>query len=70
MTASQVPHLKLKWAFGLPGAKQVYGEPVVVGGRVFFSADTGVVYSLNAETGCVYWTFQAEAGVRTAVSIR
>ena len=32
MTASQVPRLKLKWSFGLPGAKQVFGEPVVVGG--------------------------------------
>jgi polyvinyl alcohol dehydrogenase (cytochrome) len=70
MTADQVPRLKLKWSFGLAGAKQVFGEPVVVAGRVFFSDDNGVVYSLNADTGCVYWTFQAEAGVRTAVSIR
>src|SRR5208337_217756 len=70
MTAAQVPRLKLKWSFGLPGAKQVFGEPVVVAGRVFFSADTGLVYSLNADTGCVYWTFQADAGVRSAVVIR
>ena len=67
MTADQVPRLKLKWAFGLAGAKQVYGEPVVVGGRVFVSGDTGLVYSLDADTGCVYWTFQADAGVRAAV---
>ncbi len=70
ITAAQVPGLKLKWAFGLLGAKEVFGEPVVVSGRVFFSADTGLVYSLNADTGCVYWTFQAEAGVRSAISIR
>jgi polyvinyl alcohol dehydrogenase (cytochrome) len=70
MTASQVPSLKLKWSFGLVGAKQVFGEPTVVAGRVFFSADTGMVYSVDAATGCVYWTFQADAGVRTAVSIR
>jgi polyvinyl alcohol dehydrogenase (cytochrome) len=70
MTAAQVPGLKLKWSFGLPGAKQVFGEPVAVAGRVFFSADTGVVYSLNADSGCVYWTFQAQAGVRTALTIR
>jgi polyvinyl alcohol dehydrogenase (cytochrome) len=70
MTARQVPGLKLKWSYGLEGAKQVFGEPVVVGGRVFFSADTGLVYSLDAATGCVYWTFQAEAGVRAAVSIK
>ena len=70
ITASQVPQLKLKWSFGLAGAKQVFGEPVVAAGRVFFSADTGLVYSLDAATGCVYWTFQADAGVRTAISIR
>ena len=70
ITAAQVPRLKLKWAYGLAGAKQVYGEPVVVGGRAYFSADTGLVYSVNAATGCTYWTFQAESGVRTAVSVK
>lgn len=70
MTASQVPGLKLKWAFGLAGAKQVFGEPVVAFGRVFVSADTGMVYALNADTGCLYWMFQADAGVRTALSIK
>src|ERR1700722_1724633 len=70
MTADQVTNLKMKWAFGLTGAKQVFGEPVVVGGRVFVSADTGMVYSLDADTGCLYWTFQADAGGRAAVSIR
>ncbi len=70
LTAAQVPHLKLKWAFGLAGAKQVFGEPAVASGRVFFSDDNGVVYSVNADTGCLYWTFQAEAGVRNALSIR
>jgi polyvinyl alcohol dehydrogenase (cytochrome) len=70
LTADQIPQLKLKWAFGLPGAKQVFGEPVVVSGRVFFSDDTGAVYSLDAGTGCLYWTFHAEAGVRSAVSVR
>lgn len=70
MTPQQIPHLKLKWSFGVPGAKQVFGEPVVVAGRVFFSADTGNVYSLDAATGCVYWSFKADAGVRTALSVR
>lgn len=42
---------------------------MVAGGRVFVSDDTGTVYSLNADTGCLYWTFQAEAGVRTALTI-
>ncbi len=70
LTAAQVPNLKLKWAFGFPGAEEVYGQPTVAGRRVSSSGvDNGAVYSLDAETGCVYWSYQADAGVRTAISI-
>jgi polyvinyl alcohol dehydrogenase (cytochrome) len=68
IAAADVPKLKLKWAFGFPGAKSVYGQPSVVGGRVFVGVDTGAVYSLDAKTGCVYWTFRADSGVRSAVT--
>ena len=47
----------------------MYGQPTVVAGRVFVGVDTGYVYSLDAATGCVYWSFQAETGVRNAISI-
>ncbi len=67
--ADDIPGLKLKWAFGFPDATHVYGQPSVVAGRVFVSADSGYVYSLNASTGCVYWSYLAEAAVRTAVSV-
>jgi polyvinyl alcohol dehydrogenase (cytochrome) len=69
ITPQQVPQLKLKWAFGFPGADEVYGQPTVVAGRVFLGTDTGAVYSLNADTGCIYWSFQADAGMRNAISI-
>ena len=59
----------MKWAFGVPGAAAMYSQPSIVGGRLFFGADTGYVYSLDAATGCVYWSFQAQAGVRSAVSV-
>jgi len=69
LTAEQVPQLRLKWAFGFPGVEQTYGQPIIAGGRVFIGVDTGAVYSLDAATGCVYWSFQADASVRTAISI-
>jgi polyvinyl alcohol dehydrogenase (cytochrome) len=69
LPADKVSNLKLKWAFGFPGAEEVYGQPTVAGGRVFLGVDTGAVYSIDAETGCVYWAYQADAGVRTAISI-
>jgi polyvinyl alcohol dehydrogenase (cytochrome) len=69
LSVGQVSRLKLKWAFGVPGAVSVYGQPTIVDGRVFFSSDSGYVYSLDADTGCVHWSFQAQAGVRSAITI-
>ena len=58
--------LKLKWAFGLPGASETYSQPTVAGGQLFVGSDTGWIYALDAKTGCVRWSYQAEGGVRTA----
>jgi polyvinyl alcohol dehydrogenase (cytochrome) len=64
-----VPKLKLKWAFGFPDGSSAYGQPSIVAGHVFVGADTGYVYSLDARTGCVHWSFQAKAGVRNAMTV-
>lgn len=65
LTAADAPKLALKWAFGFPMGNSAYGQPIVVSGRVFVGADTGFVYSLDAKSGCVYWSFRANAGVRS-----
>ena len=64
-----VTKLKLKWAFGVPNATAMYGQPAIAGGRLFVGSDNAVVYALNAESGCVYWSFQAGAAIRTAISV-
>jgi polyvinyl alcohol dehydrogenase (cytochrome) len=69
LTASDVPKLKLKWAFGIPGVLRAYAQPTVAGGRLFIGTGSHKVFSLNASTGCVHWTFDAEGGVRTAISL-
>jgi polyvinyl alcohol dehydrogenase (cytochrome) len=69
LSAAQVSRLHLKWAFGLPAAASVYGQPTIVDGRVFVSSDAGFVYALDAESGCVHWSFQAQTGVRSAITI-
>ena len=66
LTAEQIPRLKLKWAFGFPGGTTAYGPASVVSGRIFVGSDNGYFYSLDAASGCVYWSFQAKVGVRTA----
>ncbi|HUA02166.1 MAG TPA: PQQ-binding-like beta-propeller repeat protein [Candidatus Aquilonibacter sp.] len=69
LSAGQVPSLKLKWAFGIPDGAETYGQPAIVSGRVFFGDYNGFVYSLDAATGCVYWSFHADAQVRTAIVV-
>lgn len=69
LTAEQVPNLKLKWAFGIPGGFTSYSQPTITGARVFVGDPLGGVYSLDAAKGCAYWTFHADAGVRTAIVI-
>ncbi len=69
LTREDVPKLKLKWAFGFPSVATAFASPSVFGGRVFVGSADGTVYSLNAQTGCVYWTLKAAEGVRTAIII-
>ncbi len=69
ITADSVPRLKLKWAFGYPGGTSANGQPAIVGGRVFVGTDIGYIYSLDAKSGCVYWSYRAQAGVRNAMTI-
>jgi polyvinyl alcohol dehydrogenase (cytochrome) len=65
LTVSDVPKLKLKWAFGYPGVTTSFGTPTVYGGRVFVGAADGTVFSLDAHSGCIYWMYKATEGVRT-----
>ena len=61
--------LTLKWAFGFPDAFVAWSHPTVAGGRVFVGSQNGTVYSLDAKTGCIRWTFGAAGGVRTALTV-
>jgi len=69
LSAASVGHLELSWAFGYPGGTSAYGQPTVVAGRVFVGTDTGYVYSLDAASGCVYWSYRSRAGVRNAMTV-
>jgi polyvinyl alcohol dehydrogenase (cytochrome) len=66
LTAADVPKLKLKWAFGLPFGMTTSAQPAVASGRVFVASDNGYTYSLDARTGCVYWSYQQGSIVRGA----
>jgi polyvinyl alcohol dehydrogenase (cytochrome) len=67
--AADVPNLRLRWAFAFPGAVQVRTRPAVVGDVLLIGGQYGDVIALDALTGCVQWTFEADAGVRGAVLV-
>jgi polyvinyl alcohol dehydrogenase (cytochrome) len=69
LAAQDVPRLKLKWAFGFPGAEFAFAQPAMMGGRIFVGSQGGKIYSLDANTGCTYWEFEAGAPVRSAITI-
>jgi len=66
---SNVERLKLKWAFGIPGATEGSTQPTVSGGHVFIGTQDGTVYSLNAESGGIEWTYKAPVSVRAPVVV-
>ena len=69
ITAATAPRLKLKWAYGFAGVNSARSQPAVLGGRVFVASESGDVVALDAKRGCTYWTYHAQAGIRTAVSV-
>jgi polyvinyl alcohol dehydrogenase (cytochrome) len=69
LTAAQVPRLKLKWAFGFPSGVSANAQPTIASGRVFVGSDNGYVYSLDAQTGCVYWSFENGSIIRNALTV-
>jgi polyvinyl alcohol dehydrogenase (cytochrome) len=69
LTPTDVPKLKLKWAFGFPDASVAWSQPTVANGWLFVGSQNGTVYALDAKTGCIRWTFAAGGGVRTALTI-
>jgi polyvinyl alcohol dehydrogenase (cytochrome) len=67
LTAAEVSQFKLKWAFSLGDETEARSQPAVADGRVFFGTQQGIVYSLDARSGCIYWNLKIDGGIRSAV---
>ena len=64
-----VAGLRLKWAFAYPATQRAYAQPTVVAGRVYVGNNSRNLYSLDARTGCIHWSFETAAPVRAAASV-
>jgi polyvinyl alcohol dehydrogenase (cytochrome) len=59
--------LKLKWAFVYEGDVTAFAQPTVLDGNLFTGSAGGVIYALDAATGCIRWTFDATGPVRSSI---
>jgi polyvinyl alcohol dehydrogenase (cytochrome) len=66
LTAADLPRLKVKWAFALPG---LTGAPTVAGDYLFVTSLLGKVFALDSKTGCTRWAFDAGSPVKNGVAI-
>jgi polyvinyl alcohol dehydrogenase (cytochrome) len=69
LTKDNVSKLHLKWAVGFSGAIRIRSQPGMGGGSIFIGTQDGILYSLNLETGCARWQFQADSEIRTAIVV-
>ncbi|HUI58927.1 MAG TPA: PQQ-binding-like beta-propeller repeat protein [Steroidobacteraceae bacterium] len=67
LSVSDVPRLKLRWAFEFPGALRARSQPAIANGAVYVGSQDGTVYSLALDSGCVRWRYRSSAEVRTAM---
>ena len=67
LATGDIARLKLKWAYGYPGALRARSQPSIGLGAVFTGSQDGGVYAFDLSTGCQRWHFQAGAEVRTGI---
>ncbi|MEM1120551.1 MAG: PQQ-binding-like beta-propeller repeat protein [Bacteroidota bacterium] len=69
ITAENVNNLALDWVFAFPNASRARVQPTIAGNTLFTASQLGTIYALDRHTGCIRWTFQADAEVRSALVI-
>ncbi|MGH8175558.1 MAG: PQQ-binding-like beta-propeller repeat protein [Steroidobacter sp.] len=68
LKAGDVPRLKVKWAYAYAG-RFAYGQPTIIGDRLFVTNSLGEIRSLDANTGCEHWMFKANTSAKVAISL-
>jgi polyvinyl alcohol dehydrogenase (cytochrome) len=59
--------LVLRWAFNVGAVATVRSQPAVAAGRVFATSESGMVWALDLERGCVWWQRSLDVPARSSV---
>jgi polyvinyl alcohol dehydrogenase (cytochrome) len=70
LSKADVANLELDWVFAFPGETNVESQPTVVDNRIYMGSKSGLLYMLDARSGCTYWTFQAGSSIKNSVLIK
>jgi polyvinyl alcohol dehydrogenase (cytochrome) len=69
LSPADIPRLKVKWSFGYPASVRARSRPTFAYGALYVGSQNGVVYALDAKSGCIRWTFETTAEIRTPVVV-
>ncbi len=69
LSTADIPRLKVKWTFAYPASVRARSRPTFAFGALYVGSQDGTVYALDAKTGCIRWTFETTAEVRTPVVV-
>jgi polyvinyl alcohol dehydrogenase (cytochrome) len=62
--------LELAWTIAFPGVTGLRSAPVIVGSTMFYSAvNTRRVFAVDTESGCARWVYDADAPLRSSVTL-
>jgi len=67
LSPDNLSRLKLKWAFAFPDVSSAIAQSLVAGRGLFVGSEDGTVYALDAQNGCVHWTYKARAQIQGGV---
>jgi polyvinyl alcohol dehydrogenase (cytochrome) len=73
-TKADLEGAHLKWTFVIPDSAAEFwlgaGNPLAAAhGRVYVANINRWMYALDAKTGCAYWTFRADAPIRSGAAV-
>ena len=60
---------EIDWIFAYPGATRARSQPALSGDSLFVGSEDGTLYAMNRHSGCIHWTFNAGAEIRTGITL-
>lgn len=69
LSKAQMKDLDVAWVVAFPQTPTMRSQPVIVGDTIFIAAtDSGRLYALDTNSGCVKWSYVSEMTLRSSLT--